>query len=82
MGAPAPDGGVVLDDPEGEVDGDALAAEVVGAFEACVRFEEVPEVAADSHFLAGDRRRGEMRGFDHRRRFTRRWCGTFYFNLK
>lgn len=42
-------GGVVLDDPEGEVDGDTLVAEEIDAFEAGVGFQKVPEASADAH---------------------------------
>lgn len=48
-GAARADGSVVLDDPEGEVDGDALLTEEVRAFSAGVGLEEVPESATDAH---------------------------------
>lgn len=48
-GAAGADGDVVLDDPEGEIDGDALVAEEVRALVAGVGFQELPEVPADAH---------------------------------
>lgn len=42
-------GGLVLDDPEGEVDGDPLVPEEIEALSSGVRLQQIPEVAADSH---------------------------------
>ena len=44
-----PDGGAVGDDPEGEVDGDAAAAEVPRALVPRVRLEQVPEASPHPH---------------------------------
>ena len=44
-----PDGGAVGDDPEGEVDGDAAAAEVPRALLPRVGLQEVPEAAPHAH---------------------------------
>lgn len=59
-GAPASDGGLVLDEPEGEVDGDALVPEEVDPFIVRVGLQQVPEVTADAHLGRGDG--GERRG--------------------
>lgn len=43
------DGGLVLDDPEGKVDGDALVPQEVDVLVPGVGLEEVPEFPGDSH---------------------------------
>lgn len=45
----AANGGIVLNDPEGEINRDTLVAEEIDAFEASVGLKEVPEISADAH---------------------------------
>lgn len=55
-------GSLVLDDPEGKVDGNALVPEEVDALFPGVGLEEVPEIPGDSHRRRWRRRRGEEEG--------------------
>lgn len=71
-------GSLVLDDPEGKVDGNALVPEEVDALFPGVGLEEVPEISADSHRQRWRRRRGEEdgNGKDFRPGLAPRWDGT------
>lgn len=46
---PSSNDGVVLDDPIGEIDGDALVAEEIDALIARIGLQKVPEASTDTH---------------------------------
>lgn len=46
---PSSNDGVVLDDPIGEIDGDALVAEEIDALIARIGLQMVPEASTDAH---------------------------------